>query len=216
VRNLTAESSWRHCSALLCGFSRNRRSGLTDSSGPVYKLWDCPESGSPKIQRTSVSSGAPIPNQPSHPNLQVDPSRTGSRAFFAYDIIDPRFFIEASIRSERGENILSFIVVAQLRDGTRGRLRGTEFFNAMMDHFGDSAVDVIEGEWDATNPDWTTNLEEFNRITGSTSLTEAAAATQVPTGLYATRRGYSQATIVAANPAGARGNYSEVRVQFRK
>ena len=85
-----------------------------------------------------------------------------------------------------------------------------------MDHFGDSAVDVIEGEWVTTNPDWTTNLEAFNRITGSTNLTEAVAATQVPTGIYAARRGYSHVTIVTANPVGARGNYSEVVVQFRK
>jgi hypothetical protein len=115
-----------------------------------------------------------------------------------------------------GEQTLSFIVVAQLRGGTRGQVRGSEFFTAMMDHFGNAAVDVIEGQWETTNPDWTTNLEAFNRITGSTNVTEAVAATQVPTGIYATRRGYSKVAVVTANPVGARGKYTEVLVQFRK
>jgi hypothetical protein len=35
---------------------------------------------------------------------------------------------------------------------------------------------VIEGQWEITNPDWTTNLEAFNRITGSSNTTEAIAA----------------------------------------
>jgi hypothetical protein len=114
------------------------------------------------------------------------------------------------------EQILSFIVVARLPDGSRGQVRGMEFFTAMMDHFGNAAVDVIEGQWETTNPDWTTNLEAFNRITGSSNVTEVAAATQVPTGIYAIRRGYSQVTVVTANPVGARGRYTEIRVQFRK
>lgn len=111
---------------------------------------------------------------------------------------------------------MSFIVVAELRDGTRGQVRGTEFFTAMMDHFGDAAVDVIEGQWETTNPDWTTNLDAFNRVTGSTNATEAVAATQVPTGMYATRRGYSKVTVERADPVGARGKYTEVLVHFRK
>ena len=86
----------------------------------------------------------------------------------------------------------------------------------MMDHFGDAAVDVIEGQWEATNRNWITNLEEFNRVTGSTTTTEAFAATRVPTGIFATRRGYSKVTVIAANPLGARGQYTEVLVQFRK
>lgn len=159
-----------------------------------------------------MQNTSPTPN----PNLQVDPNRTDSRAYYAADGTDPRFRIEASIRTVGGEQILSFIVVAQLPDGTRGRLRGSEFFNAMMDHFGDAAVDVIEGQWETTNPDWTTNLDAFNRITGSTNATEAVAATRAPTGTYATRRGYSRVTVVTANPVGARGKYTEVLVQFRK
>ena len=151
-----------------------------------------------------------------NPNLRVDPNQSGPSTYYASDSTDARFRIEACVRTEMGERILSFIVVAQLRDGTRGRVRGIEFFTAMMDHFGNAAVDVIEGQWETTNPDWTTNLEAFNRITGSTNATEAVAATQVPTGIYAIRRGYTKVNVVTANPAGARGNYIEVLVRFRK
>lgn len=148
--------------------------------------------------------------------FQVDPDRTSHSAYFASDVTDARSFIEACIRDTGGERILSFIVVAELPDGTRGQVRGSEFFTAMMVHFGDAAVDAIEGQWELTNPDWTANLVEFNRITGSTNLTEAMAAARVPTGIFATRRGYSKISVVASNPIGARGRYKEVSVQFRK
>ena len=151
-----------------------------------------------------------------NPNFRVDPARTGSRMYYAADSSDPRFFIEASLRVEGAETILSFIVVAESPDGTRGCATGSESFTAMMDHFGDAAVDVIEGQWEATNPNWATNLLAFNSLTGSTSLGEAEAAARVPTGKYATRRGYSKVTVVRANPVGARGRYSEVLVEFRK
>jgi hypothetical protein len=148
--------------------------------------------------------------------LQVDPNQTGPRAFFASDATDSRFFIEASLRTRGAETILSFIVVAELLDGTRGQVRGSEFFTAMMNHFGDAAVDVIEGQWETTNSAWTTNLKAFNKATATTNDSEESAATQVPTGIYATRRGYTKVTVVKALPPGARGNYTEVLVEFRK
>ena len=80
----------------------------------------------------------------------------------------------------------------------------------------DLSVDVIEGQWESVNPDWSTNLDVFNRITGTTNTTEAVAATQVPTGLYATRRGYTDVSVRAANPVAARGRYTAVVVEFRK
>jgi hypothetical protein len=159
-----------------------------------------------------VSNGVPAPN----PNIQVDSSQTGPRAYFATDATDPRFSIEASLRTRGTETILSFIVVAELPDGTRGQVRGSEFFTAMMNHFGDAAVDVIEGQWETTNAAWATNLTAFNRITAATNVTEEGAATQVPTGIYATRRGYTRVTVVKALPPRARGHYTEVLVEFRK
>jgi hypothetical protein len=159
-----------------------------------------------------VSNAAPIPK----PNIQIDPNQTGPRAFFAADAADSRFHIEASLRTRGTETILSFVVVAELPDGTRGQVRGSEFFTAMMDHFGNAAVDVIEGQWEATNAAWTTNLSAFNKVTGTTTITEEVAATQVPTGIYATRRGYTKVTVVKALPIGSRGSYTEVLIEFRK
>jgi hypothetical protein len=163
-------------------------------------------------ERRPVSNSSPPPNQ----NIRVDPNQTGPNAYFAADRTDPRFHIEASLRTRGTETILSFIVIAELPDSTRGQVRGKEFFNAMMDHFGDAAVDVIEGQWETTNTAWATNLNVFNAITGTTNATEEVAATRVPTGIYATRRGYTNVTVVKALPVGARGNYTEVLVEYRK
>ena len=154
----------------------------------------------------------PSPN----PNLSVDHTSTNPRAFFAADATDSRFFIEAALRTSGSETVLSFIVVAELPDGTRGRVRGGEFFNTMMNHFGNDAVDVIEGQWETTNAGWATNLNVFNSITGTTTATEEVAAAQVPTGKYAAQRGYARVTVVKALPPAARGSYTEVLVEFRK
>lgn len=157
-------------------------------------------------------SPAPAPN----PYIRVDPGQSGPRAFYAFDAADPRFHIEATVRVSGGENVLGFIVVAELPDGTRGRVRGHEFFAAMMDHFGDDAVDVIEGQWEDLNPAWTTNLTVFNRIVGTSSVTLSDAAARTPTGVYATRRGFGQVSIERAEPKSARGYYAVVLVQFRR
>ncbi len=154
----------------------------------------------------------PSPN----PNVVVDSDLTDARAFFAVAAADTRFFIEASLRTSGSETVLSFIVVAELPDGTRGKVRGSEFFAAMMNHFGAGAIDVIEGQWETTNAAWATNLNAFNAITGTTNATDEVAATRVPTGIYATRFGYTKVTVVKAVPPAARGSYTEVLVEFRK
>ena len=159
-----------------------------------------------------MTNPSPAPN----PFIQVDPTQTGPRALFAADAADPRFHIEASLRTAGDETVLSFIVVAELTDGTRGRVRGHEFFTAMMDHFGDSGVDAIEGQWETTNAAWATNLTAFNTLTGTSNVPEEVAATWVPTGIYAARRGYTKVTVVKALPPGARGRYVDVLVEFRK
>jgi hypothetical protein len=153
---------------------------------------------------------------PPNPRIQIDANQTGPRSFFAFDATDARFHIEASLRVVGSENVLSFIVVAELLDGTRGQVRGSEFFTAMMDHFGNDAVDVIEGQWETTNPVWVTNLKAFNRIAGTIPVTLADAACRTPTGIYATRRGYTSVSMKHAKPDGARGHYTEVLVEFRR
>lgn len=157
-------------------------------------------------------SPAPAPN----PWLRIDPGQTGPRAFYAFDATDPRFHIEAALRVSGGENVLGFIVVAELPDGTRGRVRGHEFFAAMMDNFGNDAVDVIEGQWEVANALWGTNLSAFNALTAASHVSERDAAAQVPTGKYATRRGFTKLTVVRALPVGARGRYTDVLVEYRK
>ncbi|MFO0825443.1 MAG: hypothetical protein U0792_20370 [Gemmataceae bacterium] len=153
---------------------------------------------------------------PPNPALKVDANQTGPRSFFAFDASDTRFRIEASLRVVGSENVLSFIVVAELLDGPRGQVRGSEFFTAMMNHFGNNAVDVIEGQWETTNPAWVTNLKVFNRIVGTILVTLADAASRTPTGIYATRRGYTRVSVKHAKPGGARGYYTEVLVEFRR
>jgi hypothetical protein len=132
-------------------------------------------------------------------------------SFRAEDCSDSRFFIEGSVRAG---GILSFLVVAQLRDGTRGTVSGAEFFEAMWTALA-SQVTVIEAEWSATNPDWVTNLNAFNDAI-LRGASDEVAATQTPTGKYATRKMYTRVAIIRALPAGARGQYQDVLVHFTK
>jgi hypothetical protein len=150
-----------------------------------------------------------VPNSPANPNIQETKTPTSYRG---EDCNDNRFFIEGSLRPG---GIPSFLVVAELLDGTRRTVSGSEFFDAMMDAFGAAAVAVIEGAWSTANPDWITNLVAFNGavLQGDT---EAVAAPRTPTGKYATRKGYTKVTVVHALPAGARGRYDDVLVRFTK
>jgi hypothetical protein len=69
-------------------------------------------------------------NPSAHPNIRETKSPTSYRG---EDCNDGRFFIEGSLRAG---GILSFLVVAELPDGTRGSMSGSEFFDAMMDACG--------------------------------------------------------------------------------
>ena len=156
-----------------------------------------------------------MPNTSANPNLREDTVSNSAVSYRAEDRTDPSsFFIEGSLRIERGETILSFLEVAELPDGTRGSVRGFEFFDAMMNHFG-SSVNVIEGEWTRTNPNWVTNLQAFNRASlVLAKLEDAAAAT--PTGKYAARLNFTKIEIVRSRPVGAIGQFNRVVVRFRR
>ena len=57
--------------------------------------------------------------------------------------------------------------------------------------------------------------DEKERISAALiELGDADAAARVPTGIYATRRGYTRVTVVQALPSRARGNYTDVLVQL--
>jgi hypothetical protein len=148
-----------------------------------------------------------------NPNIKEDPRNTPT-SYHAEDCNDSRFFIEGSIRSGGG-GALDFIVVAQLPDGTRGAVSGTELFDAMWDHLGASAR-VIEGNWSTADPNLTTNLSAFNAaLRSNTNLTERdAALNYTPTGNYARNKGFTNVSIVQALPVGQRGNYTDVVVRF--
>ncbi|MCI0459147.1 MAG: hypothetical protein L0Z62_19495 [Gemmataceae bacterium] len=148
-----------------------------------------------------------MPAPSANPNLKIGFAST--TAFRAEDRNDSRFFIEGALDAQ-GQ--LSFVVVAELPDGTRGSGSGSEFFDALMDAFG-PAVKVIVGAWSATNPAWTTNLDAFNRAVQQGDA-EEVAATKTPTGRYATRKGYTNVAIIQLSPTGAKGQYRDVLVHF--
>jgi hypothetical protein len=154
-----------------------------------------------------------VPNSSTNPDLVEDPNNT-TDTYEAHDRHDSRFNILGSIRTVRGERILSFIVVAELPGGIRGALRGSEFFAAMMAHFGNT-VDVIHAEWSDNDPKLMTNLDTFNAAT-ATGDTLEVAATKTPTGKYAHREKYTRVQIDRALPVGATGKYNDVSIFFRR
>jgi hypothetical protein len=154
-----------------------------------------------------------VPDMSANPIIKEDPAQSTSNTYRGEDYLDSRFFIEGSVRSG---GVLSFLVVAKLRDGTRSPsgLRGKDFFNAMLDHFAamGTTVNIIEAEWQATNPDWRTNLDAFNKALQAGDE-EKVAATKTPTGVYATRRGY--ANVDPMRTIGQKGFYTDVLIHFK-
>jgi hypothetical protein len=159
--------------------------------------------------------GLLVHNPPVNPSIKEDPAQSSATSYRGEDCLDPRFFIEGSVRSG---GILSFLVVAELRDGTRSPsgIRGQDFFDAMLDHFiaQGTTVSIIEAEWQASNPDWRTNLDAFNKALQAGD-DEKVAATKTPTGVYATRRGYVNVDPQRLNPPGQKGTYTDVLIHFR-
>jgi hypothetical protein len=154
-----------------------------------------------------------VQNASSHPSLVEDPGNT-SDTYEAHDRYDSRFNILGSIRSVGGERVLSFIVVAELPGGLRGSLRGSDFFDAMMTHFGNN-VDVIQAEWSDNDPKLKSNLDAFNAATAAGDTLEVAV-TKTPTGKYALRKAFTKIQIDRALPIGANGRYNDLSVFFRR
>ncbi len=85
----------------------------------------------------------------------------------------------------------------------------------MLDHFiaMGTTVCIIEAEWQATNPDWRTSLDAFN-IALQAGDDEKVAATKTPTGVYATRRGYTN--VEPKRTIGQKGSFTDVLIHFKK
>jgi hypothetical protein len=104
---------------------------------------------------------------------------------------------------------LSFIVENLPKDGAG--CPGKWLFDTMMVHFG-ATVTAIQGNWvSATTSD---NLIKINQLTAGGSQTLKEAAKDTWTGKRAGEWGYLQVEVVEA--VGTPGNYSKVRVLFKK
>jgi hypothetical protein len=130
--------------------------------------------------------------------------------FRAEDDADGRFFIFGTL----GSGLLRFEVVTLLPDGTRSPVRGRDFFDAMMSHFG-AKVRIIEGNWDRQSG-LKTNLDLFNKAVAGGLILEEAALKATRTGRWADDYGYSNVTVVDLSPPNAPGNYDRVVVHFSR
>jgi len=105
--------------------------------------------------------------------------------------------------------LLSFIVENLPKTIPHTGCSGRWLFGQMMSHFGASVM-AIEGNWVGPNSD---NLREVNRLTAS-GITLEAAARSTWTGSRAAEYGYLQYEEISKH--GTPGNYSAVRVDFKK
>jgi len=137
-----------------------------------------------------------------NPNIKVDPAQTSATTFRAEDGTDPNFFIAGRLTG----GVLTFVVVAELPDGRHGNVRGTEYFDAMIDHFGVGNIQQIMGVW-GTLFGLDANLMEFNQNTtpGANQLPDDEAATETWTGRRARDKGLTKATVVFKDPTNAPG-----------
>ena len=164
-----------------------------------------------------------------NPHIRERASSNSATGYYADDPTDSDFFIEGSIQSKGGENVLTFIVLALKTDvhgaTTRGMVKGSELFDAMWAHFVamGTAIEVIQAEWTnaplSATARFTTNLDAFNKATHTQPTLEAAAIHGTITGKYVKKKGYTKVTIIHALPlriSGQQEPYSDVIIQFRR
>ncbi len=105
--------------------------------------------------------------------------------------------------------LLSLIVENLPKTPPRTGCWGRWMFQQMMMHFG-SSVTAIEGNWVGSSSD---NLREINRLTAAGRTLESAARSTW-TGLRAKEYGFIHYQELSKH--GTDGNYSAVRVRFKK
>lgn len=143
----------------------------------------------------------------SNPNIQA--VKTTPTEFKAVDVDNTEWFIEGRLHPN---GHLAFEVVRE-DSNNESSIRGHEFFDAMMDYFGDK-VKVIEGHWTDT-PGYDTNLRIFNeRTQAGDNQQEAAFAAK--TGAWAKTRGYVRLKRIDTMPEDFPGGYEQVLVEFEK
>jgi len=163
-----------------------------------------------------------------NPYIREWSSTNTGTGYYADDLTNPDFFIEASIATIKSEKILTFIVrtIKPGPGGTviRGKVKGSEFFEAMWEHFVamGTTIDVIQGEWSDrvifNFGKLTANLDAFNRALLIHSTREDAASNGTPTGRYAKKKLYTKVHFAKAEPPSQTGTgpYTDVVVQFRR
>jgi hypothetical protein len=166
---------------------------------------------------------------PMNPNIRERTTTNNATGYYADDCTDPDFFIEGSVTMRKGELVLTFIVLAAKSGpgGTtiRGKVKGSEFFEAMWTHFiaSGTTIDVIQAEWTdrplSITATFTTNLDAFNKAVLVYPTLEAAALHGTVTGNYSKKKNYTKVTIVSVDPpssAGQKGPFKDAIVQFRQ
>lgn len=150
-----------------------------------------------------------------NPDLFIDARHTSDSVFRAFDRNDPSFFIDGAIQTYT--DALVFRIRTRVRStGVKSTITPVEMFDAMMEHFQTTGglPAYLRGIWDDRDPEFTTNLNQFNRsVLAGASLSDAALATA--TGHLAARWNYTVAIVTRAEPNSRPGHYSEVQVAFK-
>jgi hypothetical protein len=108
------------------------------------------------------------------------------------------------------EGVVSFAIEA----GVGSSVRGTTYFNAMMDFFGDAAV-AIECLWVKGSSDrMSTNIDKVNEMTGA-GVALPDAVLHAWTATRASKRGYCNVHVLGT-PVGSPGAYSRIEVRIDK
>jgi hypothetical protein len=143
-----------------------------------------------------------------NPDLRIG-LQTSTR-FWSEDRNDPGFHVKARLH---GGGVLTFTVIT-CRGNLRGSVRGHEFFEATLRHFGQGVL-TISASWSDARPAYLTNLDLFNAHTKrGASKEQAAFATK--TGEWAKAAGFTLVQDVDTTPLDAPGAYEQVLVDFVK
>lgn len=146
------------------------------------------------------------------PNPQITVINTSFDEYQAVDNQDPRFFIHGTILRSG----LHFTLrVRDLKTQERSIIPAKDFFDAMMNHLepGDPPFYVINGTWDITNLDLSSNLWKFNSLVGI-GYDHISAAKETFTGRLAADWGYTEIVFVRLEPINTTSNFTHIKVQF--
>jgi hypothetical protein len=164
-----------------------------------------------------MTGGSPTPSSMhGQPVPTIDPNRTNSASFYAYDHTDHRFFISAYL--DRNDNLL-FTIIRKILGATDKSLIPAEmFFDVMMIHFQNCAGGLplaIRAIWDNSDPQLVTNLQRFNDAIKAGADPETAAW-KTFTGKMAKKWGFTNLVPGISEPPGATHDFTKVVYYFKR